>query len=256
MNLIAKLSLLLLTALPLIGVEQNLQLGPDYLTLRGGFLSQQIDKGGARSTEPVIYALAGGRFNNFGLTGEGWIAMADDDDRAVEAGDNTEIRLRLDYLFEKEEFFQVIPHLEMSMYPSLPSSVEEPTWFGFDVWYLLPWEGLEVGGSIDFDVNDEYGMYGSIGLREFYQNSPFDLFAWQVINFGDGDFHSAWTGHDDPGLTTLELGVELTLPLPWEKTWINLSGEYHYWIMDDDRDHLPDDSYFVFGLTVVWNNRL
>lgn len=249
-------TLLLVSFLSLPAVEQQLQLGPDVYTIRGGIYSQHIDKGGQRSEKATLHALAGIRYMNIGLQGEGWLALQDDDDRNVDAGDNTEIRLRLDYLLEEESYFQILPFLETSFYPSLPSDVEEPMWLGVDAWYLLPWEGVEAGGSLQFDLDDNYGVYGSFAMREFYQNSPFDLMAWQALNWGDGDFHEAWTGSDDFGLTTLELGVEVTLPMPWENTWVSLSGEGHIWLMDEDRDRLEDDSHLVFGLSVWYSDRL
>ena len=237
-------------------VETQLQTAMDSWTLRGGFISEQVDRGGTRSSEPVAYGLASIRYANVGFQGEMWLALQDDDDRSVDAGDNTEMRFRLDYLFEKQDFYQIIPHLEQSYYPSLPSSVDEPLWLGVDFWYLLPWEGIEAGGSLDIDLDDNYGVYGSIGLREMYQNSPVDVLAWQVLNFGDEDFHEAWTGSDSAGLTTLELGVDVTLPMPWVNSFITFTAEAHTWIMSDDRDNLDDDSTFTIGITFLYTDKL
>ena len=240
----------------LSAVEQQLQLGPDNFNLRGGFLSEQVDKGATRSNEPVAYGLASIRYMNIGFQGEMWLALQDDDSLNVDAGDNTEIRFRLDYLFEKEDFYQIIPHLETSYYPSLPSSVEEPMWLGVDGWYLTQWEGIEIGGSLDYDMNSEYGLYGSFASRQFYQNSPVDIMTWQALNFGDSDFHEAYSGSDSAGFTTLELGVDITLPMPWENTWLTFSLEAHTWLMSDDRDRIDDDSSFLVGVTVFHSDRL
>ena len=82
-------------------VETQLQTAMDSFTLKGGFISEQIDRGGTRSSEPVAYGLASIRYANIGFQGEMWLALQDDDSRAVDAGDNTEMRFRLDYLFRK-----------------------------------------------------------------------------------------------------------------------------------------------------------
>lgn len=251
--------LLCLTATLTLGaVEAQLQTPIDAYNLRFGFVSEQVDKGAIRSEEPTLYGLAGIRWNNIGFQGEMWLAMQDDDSRNVDAGDNTEMRLRLDYLYEKPDFFQVIPHLEQSYYPSAPSSVDEPLWFGADFWYLMPWEGIELGGSFDLDLDNNYGWHASFGAREFYQNGKLniDIMAWQALNFGDQDFHEAYSGADKAGLTTLELGVDVTLPLAWQNSFLTFTLEAQTWLMSDDRDALEEDSTFTVGITFFYTDKL
>ncbi|NRA40651.1 MAG: hypothetical protein HRU15_21075 [Planctomycetes bacterium] len=239
----------------LVAVETQLQQGPDIMATRFGFETAQIDKGLYRSEELVLNAYAHGRWNNVGLTAETWMGMQDDTLRLVDSGDNTGLNGRLDYLFEKQDFFQLIPHIEVNYYPNLPSTVAEPVWLGVDFWYLLPWEGTEVGFSMDVDLDDTQGFYSSVAARQIFQHSPFDLLAWQSLNFGDKDFHKAYSGASSTGFTTVEFGAELTLPMPWEKTWIVFNAEYYYWLMSEDRALLANDSSFLMGVSFLYRDK-
>jgi hypothetical protein len=235
-------------AAPLSAVEPDLRLGPAELVGGVELQSQFVEHGAVRVDDTTAHSYVRGRFFNVGLEVQSWLAVGDDDRRNMDHAEIPEVRLRLDYLWEMEGLFQILPHYQTSYYPAYGSRIAEPHWIGVDGWYLLPWEGMEVGGSFDFDAADDHGWWGSVAGRELVQAAPLDFLFWQALNFGDSEFHRNYlTGVDTSGLTTFELGARVTLPLPWDYTWFTGNAAAFWWLDEDNRDALRDDAEFVIS---------
>jgi len=256
-NLLHRLSTPLLCAccaLPTAhAVETELRIGPEEWLLDTEFLNQYVDKGAVRIDGTAWRGRGRGRYFGFGLELETFLAIEDDDARDYEHFEPVELRLRADYVAEFEGYGQLIPYIETSYYP--PDSfdnVEEPVWVGVEGWYMLPFEGLEAGGSLNVDAAGEHGFFVDAGMRELIQVAPLDFQAWQTINFGDDDFHQFTSGNDDSGFGVLSIGQLTTLALPWDGSFATLRTELYAWLEDDDRDVLEDDVEFVIGVGFEW----
>ncbi len=192
------------------------------------------------------------------LTGD----MAIDGDHttpdSIHTFETTRITGRLDYLLEIQDYVQILPFVETKTYPHI--SGDAPfNWGGVDVWYLTPIEGVELGGSAAYNLydNSDYTgstnyWVGSVGARELYQDAPIDLLLWQTVDLANRSYHERITGVDKQGITTINLGGKLTLPLPWEEAWATLDLEGHWWVLSDDKDALQlagkDPGEIVFGI--------
>lgn len=241
--------LLALTGGQLAAVETELQLGPDMSRGNTELRDSYLHEGAVLSDDVAWTGTGEVRFSNVGIEITGVLAIGDDDRRDVDSLDLLEVEFRLDYLLEIEDFGHVIPHYQTSFFP-YRDDVDEPHWLGVDAWYLVPYEGLEAGASIDVDAGGEWGWFTELGLRQFvqYADSSLDLRFWQVIGYGDSDFHRYTTGVDESGFTTLELGGLATVSLPWDNTWASVRLEAHWWLESDDRDALEDTMELVLGI--------
>ncbi|MFW5860197.1 MAG: hypothetical protein ACOCYP_09240 [Planctomycetota bacterium] len=227
-------------------LESELFLGPEEVVAGVEILSQHIEDGAIRLDDVSTRLYGRGRYANVGVQLQTWIAIGDDDARRIDSGEFTEISGRIDYLYETDTF-QLLPHYIVNGYPAY-ENVDEAHWLGADFWYLLPWEGVEIGTSFDYDIGDEYGWFASIGARQFLQNAPVDFRSWQILNFGDTDYHQRYTsGADNDGLTTFELGGEVIVPMPWINGWITGKVEGHWWLDSKDKDRLEDSAEMVIG---------
>ncbi len=236
------LALLCGAATTVCAVEPTLEKGPDDWHGSFKFLSQQVDDGAQRFDDLTAQTSFSGRFANVGLQVDTWTSFDTDKATNVDFGEFTELRLRLDYLVELDDVgLQIIPHLQTSSYPEI-SNADEPQWFGVDAWYMLPVEGIEIGASFDTDLDDHHGSFFSVGVREFFQDDGFDLVAWQSLNAGSEDYHAYLGGDPDTsGFTTLELGFEALMPLPWQGLWMSGGIEGHWWLDSNDQDARNDD---------------
>lgn len=243
-------AMLLATALP--AVEPELRIGPAEAVIGSEFLSQYVDQGAVRTEATTWHNSARIRYFDFGLEGEFFLLLEDDERRDLEAGEVVEADLRLDYLFEIEGYAQILPLLRYEYFPEWADDIDEPLWGGVEAWYLLPLEGLEMGGSVNADLLGEHGWYADFGLRQLFQQAPLDLTAWQLVSFGDKDYHAFTSGNRDAGIGALQLGVLLTLPLPWPDTYATLRTELSAWLDEDDRDVVEDDYEFVVGAGFEW----
>lgn len=230
--------------------DTELRLGPAELILGTELANVQVEHSATRVDDAVLRPYVQGRFWNIGIDAEVWLALGDDQDADIDTGELTEAAFRVDYLFEFPEIFQLLPFYQNHTYVELDpdGEVEDAHWLGLDFWYLSPFEGLEFGGTLAFDAGDEYGWYSAVGARQFYQNRPLDLATWQMLSFGDHDYHGWTSGADEAGLTSFELGAEATLPMPWQDTWAGVRAEVHVWLQDDDRDALEESVEFVISL--------
>lgn len=255
MSMIRSTVLAALTAsTALVAVEPELRLGSDSAVVTSEILSQYVHDGALRSKATTWRNHGRVRYLGLGLQADLYATLEEDRRRELDTGDLVETRLRADYLIELPGLAQIMPTLRYQYFPAWEDEfdVDEPLWLGVEGWYLLPFEGLEVGGSIDYDLLDEHGWFAEIGARQLAQIAPLDLQSWQLIGLGDGDYHAFTAGNDDSGLGALQLGGLATLPLPWNDTYATLRAEYSYWLRGTDRDSAPDNGQFSIGIGFEW----
>jgi hypothetical protein len=260
-------------------VDPELQTGPDDLVLKSEILSKHVDHGLIRNDDATLHLSAGGRWGSFinipgtkqglGAHLNAFFALGEDQAQNPPTSpmECTEIDFKVDYLYEALDasdipLFQLIPHYEFITYPNVSEDQNylklRQSWIGIDAWYMLPWEGVEVGGGTDWNVNsDAYMFRGAAGAREFYQDAPFDLATWQLINFGNRTYKKYFAGNSDKsGFTTVDVGGKVTLPLPWNEVWTYVQAQALYWVDAKDRKVLRsagiDSGDFIIGIGVEW----
>lgn len=263
----------LAAVLPLApALETELRLGPEELVVDLEIRSKQVDQGAVRHDAAIAHGAVNARYFGLGLSVDAWMAVTADDQRGVDAGEVTELRARLDYLLETDLgpiTLQLLPHYQTSLYPALGHSStrpwrdrleatlnpfdaqdwgDEPHWVGLDAWVLLPWSGMEVGGSVDYDLAENAGFTAAIGARQFLQVVNLDLQFWELVTWGTADYHRFLIAAGETGWANLELGMRATLPLPWEKMWVYGTAEVHYWLEETGRETLADKVNALFGL--------
>lgn len=237
-------------------VETELQLGPDDLRIGAELVNKHYDQGVIRNDNVTAVGHLDWRFWDIGLHGDWYMAVNGDKEADISGGETTQITLGVDYLFEMEDVFQIIPHYEFITYPHWIEAPykDDQHWLGVDAWYLLPWPGLEVGGGFDYNPFyngevDEYkarggsgghALRGAIAARQFYQNAPLDIAFYEVLNFGNGEYKKFLVGDEDEGLTTLDIGVRYVAPFFLDQLWMTARLEAHFWLEADDRKMLDD----------------
>ena len=236
----------------LAGVETELRLGPEELVIDSEFQSQYLYEGAVRTEATTWRNHVRGRFYDIGLQLDAYLLLEDDEQLDLDIGSVFELRARADYLLEIEGIAQIIPNVRYQYFPEFEDEVDEPVWVGVDGWYLLPVEGLELGGGVSADLTDEHGWYVEFGMREFFQQAPLDLTAWQLVTAGSGDYHEWTSGADDAGFGAINLGALLTLPLPWQNCYATIRTEVSTWLMDEDRDAVDDDLEFAVSAGFEW----
>jgi hypothetical protein len=232
-------------------VETELQTGPDMFRVGAELVNKHYDQGLIRNDNVTAVGHLDARFWDIGVHSDWYLAINGDRERDISAGETTQINLGVDYLIEIPRYFQIIPHYEFTAYPNwvdVPYK-DDQHWLGVDGWYLLPWDGLEVGASFDYNPfynaeKDEYlarggagghALRGALAARQMYQNAPLDLTFYQVLNFGNGEYKRFLVGDEDEGLTTLDLGVLYVSPFYLENLWVTARLEAHFWLESDDR---------------------
>jgi hypothetical protein len=260
-------------------VDPEQQRGPDDLVLKVGLLSKLVDQGVVRNDDATAQLHFTGRIGTFDTPGtrqgvgihlDGFFAVGEDTNiiPSTAPGECIQVNAKVDYLYEVLDsqdipMFEFIPHYEFITYPNVNETQNylkfRQNWVGIDGWYMLPWEGIEVGGGADWNINDEARMFrGAVGAREFYQDAPFDLSAWQLVNFGNRVFkrYYAAGSTDKSGFTTVDVGGKITLPLPWEEVWTYLQAEAIYWVDGQDRKALRaagvDSGDFIISVGVEY----
>jgi hypothetical protein len=253
-------------------VDTDLQLGPDDLRIGAELVNLHYDQGVVRNENVTAIGHLDYRIWDIGLHADWYMAVNSDQEREITSGETTQVTLGIDYLFEMQDVFQVIPHLEYITYPNW---VEQPWkndqfWLGVDGWYLLPWPGIEVGASFDYNPfynseEDDYmarggsgghALRGAIAARQFIQNAPLDLAFFQVLNFGNGEYKNFLIGDEDEGVTTLDLGVRYVTPFFLDQLWMTARLEAHFWLESDDRNFLKsqdeNSTEVLLGLGFEW----
>lgn len=222
---------------------------------RIGVINQAILNGTVTSDDVAARVEGRGRLYYVGLAVDAYGAIGDDDMRGVDAFNVPHLRARVDgYVRLNEDlgwpiWLHLNPHYEFWTFPAYDNT-DSAHWVGLDAWYLLPFQGFEVGASFDYDVGGEYGWYAEVGARQIFQNADagLDIVAWQTIGYANEDYHENFNGVSDGNLTTLDLGARVTIPLPWQNTWAFLTAEITYWLPGDVRDNLADDGEFMIGI--------
>jgi hypothetical protein len=251
-------------------VETELQKGADDFVFSAELQNKDYDQGRVRNDNVGATA----RYWDFGLHVGGAIAVGDDNSQTdkVATGEITSAKIGLDYLIEMKGLFQIIPHFTWINYPNqadVPYK-DNQTYLGVDGWYLLPWEGLEIGGGFDYNpfynatvdktrggggLND-HGLRGAFGARQFWQHAPLDLMFYQLLNFGNGTYKNFLVGEKETGFTTLDLGVKYTAPFYLNEFWVVSRFEVHVWVEGDDRARLKaageSTSELVLGIGFEW----
>lgn len=253
-------------------VETDLQLGPDDLRIGVELVNIQYDQGIVRNENVTAVGHFDYRKWDIGLRADWYMAANSDQSREITAGETTQVNLGIDYLFEMQDVFQIIPHYEFIIYPNL---VEQPYkadqhWLGVDAWYLLPWPGLEVGASFDYNPfyngeKDEYlarggsgghALRGAIAARQFIQNAPLDLAFYEVLNFGNGEYKKFLIGDEDEGVTTFDIGVRYIAPFFLDQLWMTARLEAHFWLESDDRAYFKslneNTTEVLLGIGFEW----
>ncbi|MBA2480302.1 MAG: hypothetical protein H0V44_06550 [Planctomycetes bacterium] len=259
-------------------VDPAQQTGPNDLVLRTEFLSKHIDHGIIRNDDATARLSASGRWGFIDTPGarqglgahlNAFFAIGEDQRQNPPTSpfECTELDFKVDYLYEALDnsdipLFQIIPHYEFITYPNVNEQQNylkfRQSWLGIDAWYMLPWEGIEVGGGTDWNLNSDAHMFrAAAGAREFYQDAPFDLAMWQLINFGNRAYKTYFAGDNrKSGFTTLDVGGKVTLPLPWNEFWTYVQAQAIYWVDSQDRKVLHaagiDVGEFIIGIGVEW----
>jgi hypothetical protein len=234
-------------------VETDLQLGPDDLRIGAELVNLHYDQGIVRNENVTAIGHLDWRIWDIGFHGDWYMAANSDQARDITAGETTQINLGVDYLFEMQDVFQIIPHYEFITYPHW---VEQPYkndqhWLGVDGWYLLPWPGIEVGAGFDYNPfynseEDDYkarggsgghALRGAIAARQFIQNAPLDIAFYEVLNFGNGEYKKFLIGDEDEGVTTLDIGIRYVAPFFLDQLWMTARLEAHFWLESDDREY-------------------
>ncbi|TVR12461.1 MAG: hypothetical protein EA401_08955 [Planctomycetota bacterium] len=235
-------------------VETRLRLGPSELGGDAGIISKYVDEGATRIDAATGFVSGTARWWNIGLSVDAFIALDDSNRSNIDAGETAEIAARIDYLYEIPEMLQIIPYFETSFYPA-HSSGDEPYYLGVDVWYLLPWEGFEVGGGLAYDLDDDAGLRGALAARQFIQPDYVDLAFYQALRFGSRGYREHLIGLRRNGLTVFELGASAGIPLPLEDSYLSIFAEGHYWLESRSRDAVHRSAALITGLSFTYYTR-
>jgi hypothetical protein len=248
-------------------LETDLQQGPDEVVAGGELLNIHYTHQVNHHEDVTAHGYVDYRFWDVGVHFDGYMAVDGNKNETpeVKSFETTEVTGRLDYLMEIPDMLQVLPFVEVTAYPNITGKAPF-YWLGAESWYMLPWEGLEVGASAQYNLQDEtntarqeHHWIGAIGGRQFFQDAPLDLSFWEVFNLGSRSYHEISSGTDKQGLTTLNLGAKATLPLPWDDLWTFLRLEGNWWLNGDDRDSIEaagrDASEVIIGIGVEYRSR-
>jgi hypothetical protein len=251
-----------LTAPSAWALEKELQVGPDELRGDLELLSQHWSPGASAVINPSAtgHVSVDARWYDVGVHLDGYGALDGNPggDKAITDFETTEVTGRIDYLFEVENIVQVLPFVEATVYPYAMGKTKY-NWVGAEGWYMTPAEGLEVGASIQYNVADntidtgnEHYWVHNLGARYIYQEAPLDFQGWGLLGMANRAYHRQMTGADIQGATTLDLGGQLTLPLPWTSTWTFLKVDNYWYVRSDDRHELAkagrDKTELVFSI--------
>jgi hypothetical protein len=230
---------------------------PPYIEADVALKSKLLDLGLAVHDDVVLGASVQGRVMGIGgkLDLDFAIGQAPDVSRPGERTTPLETlreSITLDWAIEirdprnaKAPLVQIIPRFRHVSYPNQKDNVLKnyQNYLGVEAWYMLPWEGVEVGASVERGLaKDHFAAYHwEFGAREFLQTSSADFAFWQKIDAGNKAYREAVVNGDGSGLNTLDLGTKATLPLPWKEWYSFVSFEISYWLGKDDRDQLSDN---------------
>lgn len=258
-----------LTAPAAWGLEKELQVGPDELRGNLELMNQHWSPGASAVINPSSTGHASGdyRFYDVGVHVDGYMALDGNPGSGplnITDFETTEITGRLDYLFEVENIVQVLPFIELTAYPFFDGK-SKYNWIGIEGWYMTPLEGLELGGSMQYNLADntisgvnEHYVLTDLGARYFHQEAPLDVSAWSVLEIANRAYNRQLSGANYQGATTFNLGGQATLPLPWESTWTYLKVDSYWYVDSVERKELAkagrDKTELVFALGFEYRN--
>lgn len=250
---------------PALALDTELRLGPDEARLNATLENQHWSNGRIIHDASVGRLAADFRFYDVGVHIDGVLALDGSSSQAITDFETTEITFKVDYLFEVIDICQIIPWVEISSYP-FDTGSPRYIWGGVDFWYLTPLQGLEAGASLQYNIADaapnykraspEHHVVGTFGTRYLYQAVPLDTMAFALFDLTSRSYSNFNAGVSNQGLYTFRLGGQMTLPLPWEETWLVGSAQNIWYIDSDVRDSLAmqgrDRSELLFTIGVEW----
>ncbi len=263
---IAALTTLTVSA-PLVAMDLEQKYGPDDFRIGAEVLSKHFDQGVVLVDDATAHINGSARYYGVGVKLDGWIAIGQDNSsqaRAVNPGEITQFTARVDYLLEVADadnipLVQILPYYEFVTYPNQTGSKfkDKQSWLGADAWYMLPIEGVELGGNLAFDpISGAHFVKSTLGSRQFFQSAPFDFAFHEVVNMGNGAYKSQLSGSGKSGFTTANIGAKVTTPLPFQQWWTFARMDWDYWMQKKDRTLLRlqgrDSGTFVIGFGVEY----
>ena len=248
------------------------------LSWHGGLANRQLDQGWERSEDAVFENGTTLRKYGLGFSLDGAFAVGQDKGaiqltdnhpttykvRPIKPGELLQVNAKLDYIIQVDgvyavgaPFLQFIPHFEYVTYPNQSGNVlkDNQLWAGADIWWSTPLEGVELGTSHEWNLQDP-AYRGAIAVRELQQFAPYDLIFWQTLNFGSRTYHRYFLPVDKTGVTTADLGVKVRTPMAWREWWTYVGADWSYWLNKDDREARStlgrDAGDFTFSVGVEW----
>ncbi len=241
-----------------------------------GMVSKYIEQGRVLNDDVTAVADVSGRIYGFGLQVTGGVALADDSRGFfdTEALDMPGLNLKLDFLGELEwdkgiPLLTINPYFEIVTAPVQPSELgSKPNtyktrqrWLGVDAWVAPPfkgWEGLEFGGGLAINTAPDVNAFrGAVGARQMFKIHGFDIFAYQLANFGNSDYREDLVGgdKDHQGITTLAGGLDVRMALPYREWWLNLGADLSWWVSETDRKAVKatqDTTNLTLSIGIEW----
>jgi len=164
---------------------------------------------------------------------------------------------------------QIIPHINYVTYPNQKDIFapgydnylkDRQRWLGLDAWWALPVDGVELGGSLEYNLSTAWrATRGGLGAREFWQHNSIDMSFWQLINFADREYRWVIGGEDKNGVDAFAAGARATVPMFAEGFFGFVELEASYWLDGDIRDNFNasgrdgGDLVLAFGLNWIPN---
>lgn len=286
---VACLASLSVAAMPAMETDQAI---PDDYYIGADLQSKMYDQGIVRNDDATLHERASVRWWDVGLSLDLWQSIGEDkllpytsrrgnQPQRSKTLETIDCNVRLDYLIEMKDYFQILPFVQWINYPNLPDvPLKDDQWYlGLDAWWLTPIQGVEIGGSFSYDPfydvkTDTHGaggwsshhlLRGSFGSRQFVQVAPIDLSFWQVFNYGNENYNRYIGGGDnmrytrdgwDTGFNVFDVGAQAIMPMPWKDWWLTMKLEGHFWIEQDERERVSnmghDSKEWVISVGVRW----
>ena len=127
--------------------DTELRLGPNEIVWGTEILNEYVDQGALRHDDVPARGYFRGRYANIGLELDAIVGLGEDQRTDIEPFEIVELNGRIDYLITLPDVAQIFPYLETETFPNW-SRPHDAVWLGVNGWYLLPYEGIEIGGNI------------------------------------------------------------------------------------------------------------
>jgi hypothetical protein len=250
----------------------------DHVGVDAELKSKVTDDYRVIANDTALGLSATGRIYGLGLTMDTDWALGQSNDMTVPSTKNNPGELlrfsaKLDWAIEIRDprdasipLLQIIPHLTYITYPN-QSDVYAPGydnylkdrqhWFGVDLWWALPVEGVELGIGAEQNLSTAWRAFrGGLGGRELMQYNAVDMSFWQLLNFGDSEYRDVVGGESNSGFTTAVIGGRATVPLFVEEVFAFCQVEGSYWLDSDIRKNNTnnglDSGDVVLSVGINW----